>query len=168
MNHPDLRQRLPRSLPLFVILVGVAALAAASFAQYVGGLAPCPLCLWQRYPYGVAIVLGVIALLLTDRPVAGRAVLALAGLAILTSAGIAVFHVGVERHWWAGLASCSGAIDLTQPADQLAKQLMEAPVVRCDQVAWSLFGLSIASYNVLYAGATGLATLWAASRRWSL
>src|SRR6266404_5261614 len=131
MNHPDLRQRLPRSLPLFVILVGVAALAAAFFAQYVGGLAPCPLCLWQRYPYGVA-----------------------------------VFHVGVERHWWAGLASCSGAIDLTQPADQLAKQLMEAPVVRCDQVAWSLFGLSIAGYNVLYAGATGLITLWAASRRW--
>jgi len=168
MNHPALRQRLPRSLPLFVILVGVAALAAASFAQYVGGLAPCPLCLWQRYPYGVAIVLGIIALLLTDRPAAGRAVLALAGLAILTSAGIAVFHVGVERHWWAGLASCSGAIDLTQPADKLAKQLMEAPVVRCDQVAWSLFGLSIASYNVLYAGATGLATLWAASRRWSL
>ena len=66
MNHPPLRQRLPRSLPLFVILVGVAALAAASFAQYVGGLAPCPLCLWQRYPYGVAIVLGIIALMLTD------------------------------------------------------------------------------------------------------
>ena len=166
MNRPAVRHRLPRSLPLFVILVGAAALAAASFAQYVGGLAPCPLCLWQRYPYGVAIALGIIALLLADRPIAARIVLALGGLAILTSGGIAVFHVGVEQHWWAGLASCSGAIDLSLPADQLAKQLMEAPVVRCDQVAWSLFGLSIAGYNVLYAGVTGLATLWAASRPW--
>jgi disulfide bond formation protein DsbB len=166
MKRTAVRHRLPRSLPLFVILVGVAALSAAFFAQYVGGLAPCPLCLWQRYPYGVAIVLGLVALILTERPAPGRAVLALAGLAFLASAGIAIFHVGVERHWWAGLASCSGAIDLTLPADQLAKQLMDAPVVRCDRVAWSLFGLSIAGYNVLYAGAAGLITLWAASRRW--
>ena len=166
MKRAAVRHRLPRSLPLFVILVGVAALAAAFFAQYVGGLAPCPLCLLQRYPYGVAIALGLVALALTERPGPARAVLALAGLALLTSGGIALFHVGVEWHWWAGLASCSGAIDLTLPADQLAKQLLEAPVVRCDQIPWSLFGLSIAGYNVIYASIAGLATLWAASRRW--
>src|SRR5260221_3704750 len=166
MKRTAVRHRLPRSLPLFVIAVGVAALAAAFFAQYVGGLAPCPLCLWQRYPYGVAIALGLVALMLTERPGPGRAVLALGGLALLTSAGIAVFHVGVEWHWWAGLASCSGAIDFTLPAEQLTRQLLDAPVVRCDQVPWSLFGLSIAGYNVLYGGLTGLATLCAASRRW--
>jgi disulfide bond formation protein DsbB len=166
MDHTAVRHRLPRSLPLFVIAASVAALAAAFFAEYVGGLAPCPLCLLQRYPYGVAIALGLVALMLTDRPALGRVALALGGLALLTSAGIAVFHVGVEWHWWAGLASCSGAIDFSLPAEQLTKQLLEAPVVRCDQVPWSLFGLSIAGYNVLYGGLTGLATLWAASRRW--
>jgi len=164
MNRPAVRHRLPRSLPLFVILVGVAALAAASFAQYVGGLAPCPLCLWQRYPYGVAIGLGIIALLLADRPIAARVVLALGGLAILTSGGIAVFHVGVEQHWWEGTSACTTKIKAGMSAADFEAAILAAPVVRCDDIAWSLFGISMAGYNVLYSGALGAFSLWQARR----
>jgi disulfide bond formation protein DsbB len=154
----------PRRLPLLVILAAILALGTAFFAQLVGGLAPCPLCLWQRYPYGAAIALAVLSLLLAPAPRAARLALALAGLAILASGGIAAFHVGVEKHWWQGLASCSGTIDLRASTADLTKQLMETPVVRCDAVPWSLFGISIAGYNFLYAGAVGLLTLWAAAR----
>jgi len=156
---------LPRQVPVLVLLAAAAALSVAFLAQYAGGLIPCQLCVWQRYPYGVAIGLAAIALVLIDRPTAARAVLVLAGLALLTSAGIAAFHVGVEQHWWEGLAACTGQVDLNMSAEDLKKQLLETPPVRCDAVPWSLFGVSIAGYNFLFAGPSGLATLWAALRR---
>jgi disulfide bond formation protein DsbB len=154
----------PRRLSLLVILACILALGTAFFAQFVGGLAPCELCLWQRYPYGVAIGLAVLSLLFAPSPGAARIFLALAGLAILVSAGIAGFHVGVEQHWWAGLAACSGTVDLKSSAADLARQLMETPVVRCDAVPWSLFGISIAGYNLIFAAVVGLLTFWAAAR----
>src|SRR5262249_19590848 len=107
----DAAAAFPRRLPLLVILAALVALGTAFFAQLVGGLAPCPLCLWQRYPYGAAIGLAALSLLLAPAPKPARLLLALSGLALLASAGIAAFHVGVEQHWWPGLASCSGAID---------------------------------------------------------
>jgi disulfide bond formation protein DsbB len=156
--------RFPSRLALLVIAAGALALGTAFFAQFVGGLAPCELCLWQRYPYGVAMGLGVLALLAAPSPPAARIMLALAGIAILVSAGIAAFHVGVEHHWWAGLPSCTGAIDLGASTADLTRQLMEAPPVRCDAVPWSFLGISIAGYNFLFATVVGLLTFWAASR----
>ncbi|MFO1057468.1 MAG: disulfide bond formation protein B [Dongiaceae bacterium] len=154
----------PRRLALLVMLAGILALGTAFLAQFVGGLAPCELCLWQRYPYGVAIGLAALAMVFAPSAGAARVFLALAALAILASAGIAAFHVGVEQKWWQGLASCSGTINLKGSATDLARQLTAAPVVRCDAVPWSLFGISMAGYNFLFATAVGLLTFWAATR----
>ena len=154
----------PRRLALLVILAGILALGTAFLAQFVGGLAPCELCLWQRYPYGVAIGLAALAMVFAPSAGAARFFLALAALAILASAGIAAFHVGVEQKWWQGLASCSGTINLKGSAADLARQLTAAPVVRCDAVPWSLFGISMAGYNFLFATGVGLLTFWAATR----
>ncbi|WP_425450302.1 disulfide bond formation protein B [Virgifigura deserti] len=163
MSHPTTPG--PRLAPMLVLAVSIGALAVALLAQYVGGLAPCALCLYQRYAYGAAILFAVIAFLLRDRPALLRLVVGLAGLALLTSAGIGVFHVGVEQHWWAGSSACGGALDPNLSLDELRAQIMNAPVVRCDEVAWSLFGLSMAGYNALYAGGFGLLVLWLALRR---
>lgn len=154
----------PRGAAALILLVSVAALAVAFAAQYLGGLAPCVLCIYQRYPYGAAIALTLLALVLPGHPAVQRVALALAGFALLTSAGIAAFHVGVEQHWWEGTAACGGTIEPGLSLEELQAQLMAAPVVRCDQVAWSLFGLSMAGYNFLYAGSFGLLALWLAAR----
>lgn len=153
-----------RALPMLVLLVSVAALAVAFASQYLGGLQPCVLCIYQRYPYGVAIGLAILALALPDRPALQRGVLTLAGLALLTSAGIAAFHVGVEQNWWQGTSACGGAIEPGLSLEELRDRLMAAPVVRCDEVPWSLFGLSMAGYNLLYAGGFGLLVLWLTAR----
>src|SRR5207237_10719321 len=78
------------------------------------------------------------------------ALLAIAALGFLAGAGIAAFHVGVEQHWWAGTAECgaSGPLAGGSAADLRAK-LLAQPVVRCDEVAWSLFGISMAGFNVI-------------------
>ena len=153
-----------RVVPVLVIAAGVLALAIAFGSQHLGGLAPCILCVYQRWPYGVAILLGAAGLLVRDRPALLGPVLAAAGLAFLASAGIGAFHVGVEQHWWQGTAECGATIDTSLSLEELKAKLLAAPVVRCDEVAWSLFGISMAGYNFLYASACGLLTLWAAMR----
>jgi disulfide bond formation protein DsbB len=156
----------PRLAAALVVVVGVFALAAAFAFQYIGGLAPCILCIWQRYPYGVVLALGVIAFLLAGKPQAARALIALAGLVFLADAAIAAFHVGVEQKWWAGTAECGGNLAAGVSAEDLKAQLLAAPVVRCDEVAWSLFGISMAGYNFLIALVSGLVALaWAARSR---
>lgn len=152
----------PRLAAVLVVAVSVFALGAAFAFQYVGGLAPCVLCIWQRYPYAVAIALGALAFLLAGKPQAARALIALAGLALLADAAIAGFHVGVEQKWWAGTAECGGNLAAGVSVEDLKQQLLAAPVVRCDEVAWSLFGISMAGYNFLIAAASGIAALaWA-------
>lgn len=149
------------ALPL---AAGVAALGGAYGSQYLGGLRPCELCLWQRWPWWVAATLGLLAILARRRPAVQAALLLLAVLAVFTGAGIAVFHVGVEQHWWPGLASCGGAaVDAGLSVEALRNQIMGAPVVRCDEVAWSLLGISMAGYNALLSAAVGalvLVGLW--------
>jgi disulfide bond formation protein DsbB len=153
----------PIFIPLLVTIAAVAAPAVALLSQYAGGLQPCVLCIWQRWPYVAAIVFGLAGIALVRRPGALRVLLALAGLAFLVSAGIGVFHVGVEQHWWQGTSGCGSTMSTVGlTPEEVIAMLEAAPVVRCDEVAWSLFGISMAGYNVIYAGLAGLLTLWAA------
>lgn len=133
---------------------GSAALLLAAYAfQHIGGMAPCALCIWQRWPHGAAIVLGGLALVL-----GGRALAWLGALAALTTAGTGLYHTGVERGWWQGPSTCSGADIGSLSPEELFEQIMTAPLVRCDEVAWQMLGLSMASWNAV--AALGLAVLW--------
>ncbi len=134
---------------------GSAALLAAAFAfQHLGGLAPCPLCLWQRWPHALAVLLGL-GLLAAPR----RAFAALGALAMLAGAGIAAYHVGIEQDWWPGPASCVAPDVAGLTPEALLERILEAPVVRCDEIAWSFLGLSMAAWNGLACAV--LAALWA-------
>jgi disulfide bond formation protein DsbB len=146
-----------RTLTLLATL-GSAALLGGAFAfQYFGGLQPCTLCLWQRWPHAAAIAIGLVAL------ATGWRGLALLGvLAALTAAGIAGFHVGVEQGWWQGLATCSaGSIEGISAADLLNPAVDVAAPVRCDAIAWSMAGISMAGWNGILS--LGLALVWAAA-----
>ena len=136
--------------PLLILAASVAVLGAALAFQYWGGLAPCELCLYQRYPYGATIALSLVALVLPEGRPRAYALLA-CGLAFAIGCGIAIFHVGVEHHWWQGTAACTGNIDLsgTMSLQELEQRIMSTPVARCDRIAWSLFGVSMAGYNAL-------------------
>lgn len=147
-----------RTLSLLLAAGGsLAALLAAYGFQYIGGLAPCHLCWLQRYPHFVAVAIGLLALILPPGLLAR--ITALAGAAAaLTTAAIGAYHTGVERHWWEGPNTCtSGSISGVSAKDLLA-QIQAAPIVKCDQVAWQMAGLSMASWNMLLA--LVLSALW--------
>jgi disulfide bond formation protein DsbB len=131
----------------------LALLLGALGFQYLGGLAPCPLCIWQRWPHGIAIALG---LLILARP--SRGVAFLAGLVVLAGAGIGLYHAGIEQGWWPGPTTCTAPAPGTLPAGELLDQILETPAVLCDQIAWSLWGISMAGWNAILS--LGLAWLW--------
>lgn len=142
--------------------IAAAALLGALGFEYLGGYPPCLLCHWQRYAHLVALALAVAAL-----PAGGaarRLLTGASGLAFLAGAGIAGFHVGVEQGWWQGLPGCSAPDIGGLSVEQLRETLMRTEVVPCDEVAWSLLGLSMAGWNLVLSAATGAAILWAATR----
>ena len=130
-----------------IATLGSAALLLGAWTFQYFGYAPCQMCIWQRWPHAVAVLIGITALILP-----WRALLYLGALAALTTAAIGVFHTGVERDWWEGITSCAGAGDLTGlSVNDLLDPSRDVgpPLIKCDEVAWSLFGLSMASWNAL-------------------
>jgi len=155
----------PRLIPALIVAVSVGALGTALFAQYVGDIRPCILCVYQRYAYLAALAAGIIGIVVGGNPVARRLTIALAALAFLAGAGLAFFHVGVEQLWWRGTAECHApAFAPGASIADLRKQLLQTDFVACDQISWSLFGISIAGYNMLASLTFAAASLWAALR----
>jgi disulfide bond formation protein DsbB len=139
---------------LLALAVPLALLGGALLSEYVGKLYPCEMCWWQRYPHGVAILLALAALLSPVTAPRTRVLVWLAALAIAVSGAIGVYHAGVEYGFWEGLTTC------TASAASL-EDIMKVPLIRCDQVQWSLFGISLAGFNAIFslAGAAVIALL---------
>ena len=140
---------------LFALLVPAGLLGGALASQYVGGLYPCEMCYWQRWPHGVAILLALGAILSPIGALRTRPLVLLAALAIAVSGVIGVFHAGVELGYWEGITQCTatGATSL--------EDILKVPLVRCDQVQWSLLGISMAGWNAVisFCGAALIALL---------
>lgn len=121
-----LAQRLALAIPAIL-------LAGAYISQYGFGLFPCELCWWQRYPHFVAVALGLLSTFAAPR----RVWIGLAALAIAVSGIIGAYHAGVEYGWWQSALGCT------------ASDPFSLEFVRCDEAAWTLFGISLAGYNAL-------------------
>ena len=146
-------------------VVGVAAaltILGAWFFQYVIGLKPCPLCLEQRVPYYLAIVVAAVVALVAAKgapPSLVKLGFALLVLILLVSAGLGTYHAGIEWKLWPGPTECTGELGTLNGGDLLS-QIRTTSVVRCDEAAWRFLGLSLAGYNVLIS--LGLAAVAAA------
>ncbi|WP_169567068.1 disulfide bond formation protein B [Sneathiella limimaris] len=132
------------------LLVSVLTLGAVFVAQYGFDLQPCVLCVYQRWPYAAVIAICLLAVLLKNQ-IAQIWFKLLAAIAFATTAGIAAFHVGVEQKWWKGTSSCSADSIPVKSLAELKAQIMAAPITKCDEIAWEMFGISMAGYNFLLA-----------------
>src|SRR3712207_6351692 len=152
------------AVALSLALLAAAAPAFARLSEGLWGLAPCALCLWQRWPYWAAAGLALAAAAL---PRARRPLLALAGAAVLASGAVAAFHIGVEVGWWPSpLAGCpAAALPSGAGIEDLMRSLPAAPSKPCDAPTYLVPGLplSVAGMNLLYAlGLGGFVLIWAA------
>lgn len=148
---------------LLILALSLAAPLFARGSEGWFGLAPCELCLWQRWPYWIAAGLAALSLF-----VGRRTLLRLAGLAALASAAVAVFHLGVEWGWWPSpLAGCQAPTSQGgTTVDDLLRSLSPTPSKPCDLPAFLIPGLplSMAGMNVLY-GILVAALAWTFARK---
>ena len=129
------------------LLLPFGLLAGAYGSQYLGGLYPCEMCWWQRWPHFAALPLALGAFVMGRQGVR-RALVMLAALAILISGLIGGYHAGVEYGWWEGITTCSPTVMPGSGKDVL-DAILNAPLIRCDIAPWTLFGISLAGYNFL-------------------
>ena len=137
-----------RGFPVFVFLASAAVLGGAFASQVWGGLMPCELCLAERWPWAAAIAIALVAALVGRRPVLPWAA-ALLALVFVAGSALAFYHVGVEQHWFAGPTACTAPAGAARTVAELEAQLLHQQPVRCDQPAWSLFGVSLAGWNLV-------------------
>ncbi|MEE9453986.1 MAG: disulfide bond formation protein B [Paracoccaceae bacterium] len=119
--------------------------------QYIGGMAPCKMCIWQRWPHGIAIFLGLVVIFHPHRlwTIMGSTV-------VFIGAGIGFYHAGVEQKWWEGPNSCTGSgLSLS---DNLLDLSAPVNIVMCDVIPWAMFGISMAGWNAIISVILGV--LW--------
>ena len=132
----------------FVLMASAVVLGTALLSEYWGGLAPCELCLMQRWPWAAAIVISLVVVLVGER--AGLAWVALLlGLVFAIGVVFAFYHVGVEQHWFAGPTACTASEGGAMTLEQMKQQILGTAPVLCDRPAWTLFGVSLAGWNLL-------------------
>ena len=137
---------------LLAFAVPAALLGGAYISEYGFGLYPCEMCWWQRYAHFAALAFALPAMALPS----ARVLTALAGIAILFGGLIGAYHAGVEYGWWEGFTACTSQIDFS--ADPL-EAISSGPLIRCDQVQWELFGISLAGFNFLFSVPAALLVL---------
>ena len=158
-----------RTIAALILAASLGALASAMVAEYVFDLPPCPLCVYQRWPYVATALLAALAMATATRGRWPALLVGLAGLVFAGESALAFYHVGVEQGWFEGLAACAGVGETPDTLEALRAQLLEGPPPpRCDEPAWTLFGVSMAGYNVIYAavfaGFSGAAAVIMAKR----
>ncbi|MBD8556966.1 disulfide bond formation protein B [Rhizobium sp. CFBP 8762] len=158
----------PLTATLIVTLGMIVTVASALGFQHLGGYVPCALCLVQRDPYYFAIPLGILAIafIAFHLPLwTVRVLLAIIGVVMLIGAGIAVYHAGVEWHFWAGPATCAtSAPSVTTSAGNLLGDLDAVKPPSCSDASLRVLGLSFAGWNVLASLALAAVAFWGVSK----
>ena len=151
---------------LVALLLPLALLGGALGSQYLGGLHPCEMCMWQRWPHAIAIVLALLAFSSPAESTPSRALVLLAALAIAVSGCIGVYHAGVEAKIFEGFTQCTATGKGLSPSE-LLQEISHAPLVRCDEVQFRFLGISMAGWNAILSlgGATLIVILTLRGRR---
>jgi disulfide bond formation protein DsbB len=155
-----------RASGLIAAIAAGIALGIAIASERWGGLVPCALCLLERWPYRIAVVLGLAAALLP--PQAARFALGLLALTMLVGAVLGVIHVGVEFHWWPSpLPECAAQVSRGGSVADLLARMPATPAKPCDDPTYLVPGLklSMAAMNLIFAGMFASVAGWIASRR---
>ena len=149
------------------LLLPLALLAGAFGSEYFGGLVPCEMCWWQRYAHMAALVPAALAFTAPAESGRSRALTLLAVLAIALSGAIGVYHAGVEAGIFKGFTTCTALASAAGSRADLLKEIIHAPLVRCDQVQFRFLGISMAGWNAILSlgGAAVVAGLTLKGRR---
>lgn len=146
----------PRTGLWLAVAVAAFALGGALFGQYVLSWYPCELCIYQRIPYVIILLVATPVLLLRKANRFGFIAASICTLLLFVDAGIAAYHSGVEFDIFEGPSACSASNSGAKTLEELRAEIMGAPLVSCKQAMAYVFGLSLAVWNLLLASSAAL------------
>jgi disulfide bond formation protein DsbB len=155
---------LQRLFAVFILIVALTSLSVSLIAEHLFDKEPCILCLYQRAPFLITGLLAITVLCLKSSSNLIPITFMLCALIYLLGTGIATYHVGIEQHWWS--SGCSGNLNQNVTLEQLRASLMQKAIKSCDDADWVLFGISMATYNVFFSSALGLASIVVSMQLW--
>jgi disulfide bond formation protein DsbB len=138
----------PRLPGILLFIYCIAALGSAFYVEYVMGIEPCVMCLYQRIPYAAVGLFSLFAIIAKPGGFTQQTALIGCGLAFLCGMGLAIYHMGIEEHWW--ISTCSSSLQTGLSLDDLKASLLAEPFKPCDRKDWVIFGQSITVYNTLF------------------
>lgn len=143
-----------RDASALIAVVAFLTIAGAWIFEAMG-FAPCELCLKQRFAYYAGVPLAAFLSLMSSQlsPKFARSGLVVLGLIFVASMIFGMYHAGVEWRFWPGPADCTGALEQAGSVQDFMKQLQMSKVVRCDEVALRILGLSLAGWNAVISAA---------------
>lgn len=147
-------------------LVSFLFLAVALVSQYGFGLHPCDLCIYQRIPYAIILILALFGVFLVKNRRVRYIIAVVCALLFLTDAGIAGYHAGVEAGIFKGPDSCSSDGGGGQTIEEIRAAIMNAPLVTCSQAMAYFMGLSMAAWNMIAALLSFLALSFVLSKNY--
>ena len=129
-----------------IFLFSFIALISAFFIEHVLGYQPCNLCLIERIPYGLSIIIIMVAFLTKKNQ---KFLILLLILTFIFSFAISFYHYGIEQGFFQESSIC-GLKDFTESItkEDLLKQLSEK-TISCRDVTFRIFGLSLTSINIV-------------------
>ena len=128
-----------------ILLFSIFALSAAYFIEYILGHQPCNLCLIERIPYAISIIIIVICLFTQKFE---KITLIILSITFFAAALLSFYHFGIEQGFIKESLVCNlnnSGYELSREA--LLNQLKEMPI-SCKDVTFKIFGLSLATFNV--------------------
>ena len=128
-------------------LISSLMLISAFYLEYFHGALPCDLCITQRWFHSAIIAYSFIIILILNKISISKELLLLGGGVLwLSSSSAGLYHFGIEMNFWTGPDGCSSNIDFSK--DTLTYLLNKSPI-KCDEVMFEIFGLSLAGWNAV-------------------
>lgn len=137
----------------FIVFSCFGALTAAFVAEGLFMLEPCKLCIVQRYPFAIGLIIGLLGLALRRKNKAVCALLLIGSLNFLVNSGVAAYHTGVEQRWWtSAVDGCSIIFEGDTSGQSILENIMSTPMGDCSKIPWQdpLLNLSMANWNIVF------------------
>ena len=129
---------------IFSLSLSFFSLAAALYIEYVLGIKPCILCIYQRIPYAIALLISVCAFFINNKKI----LLVILALTFILSALISGYHVSIEKGFIEPIFSCTSDNINALEKEEILKSLDNIQP-NCKDVDFSLFGISLATLNLI-------------------
>ena len=134
-----------KKIYLSILIISILALTSAYFIEYFLGYQPCNLCLLERIPYALSIII-----ILTNFKIKfnDRHTILILIVIFVVSALLSIYHFGIEQGLIEESFVCSTKDNLNLNKEQLLQELQKMNI-SCKNVAFTIFGLSLTTYNML-------------------